>query len=771
MRESMRSGTRSNGWWLRCGVVGVCALAAMLGGCSRDPNIRKQKYLESGERYFDKGEYREAAIQFQNAIQVDQRFDEAHYKMAQTAMRLQQWPIALQEYQNTIQINPNHFEARLGLAKLLNSASEFASSKEQIDWLLLNQKDNPETYLVLATYDDGIKNTAGAMAALNKAMSIDGNRSDVHLALGIMDAKGQLWTEAETNLGLAVKLDPKSIEALIKLGNFYQARGRFPEAEQTYRQAIQTAPNDPNPRMSLAGLFLVENKPQQVEDFLRESKKDFPNNSVGYCMLGNFYIASNQIDKALAEFGSLYQEHGKDPLVKKNYIQLLIMRDRLDEAHRLDDEILKAQPADMDAQIYKAEIEVRGGKASNAVDTLQNVLKNDPDNAVAHYQLGMAFDQMGNANRAESEWRDAVRLRPDIIEAHGALARAAIQRNDAGALAQEADQIMALQPAAEDGYLLRGMAEIVRKQYSTAEHYLSQALERGPKDPRVYVELGNLRMYEGQQGEAQKAFQQALDLDPNSTDALGGVANVDILQKQPDKAIARIKEQLAKYPNNSGFHVMLGDQLQGQKKDLTGAEAEYKRAAELNKGNTAAFLKMGLVQKARGENDIALQTYLDAAQSNPKEASFYVLAGGIYENKQDWDHAKQMYQKALTLQPDDPVASNNLAYVMLQQGGNVDVAFAMAQTARRQLPDNPSSADTLGWAFYQKHVYGSAIGLFQEAVKKEPENPVYNYHLGMAYAKNGQASLAKQQLDRVVRIKPNGSEADDLRRALTEGKG
>ena len=60
-----------------------------------------------------------------------------------------------------------------------------------------------------------------------------------------------------------------------------------------------------------------------------------------------------------------------------------------------------------------------------------------------------------------------------------------------------------------------------------------------------------------------------------------------------------------------------------------------------------------------------------------------MLAGNIYENKQDWDRARQMYEKALTMQPDNPMASNNLAYVMLQQGGNVDVAFAMAQTARR----------------------------------------------------------------------------------------
>jgi tetratricopeptide (TPR) repeat protein len=108
---------------------------------------------------------------------------------------------------------------------------------------------------------------------------------------------------------------------------------------------------------------------------------------------------------------------------------------------------------------------------------------------------------------------------------------------------------------------------------------------------------------------------------------------------------------------------------------------------------------------------------------------------------------------------------------MLEQGGNVEVAFAMAQTARRQLPDNPNSADTLGWAFYHKGVYTSAITQFKAALKKEPDNALFNYHLGLAYAKSGQAALARQQLDRVLKINPNFPDVDQLRRALAEAKG
>jgi tetratricopeptide (TPR) repeat protein len=761
-------------------VAAVCVLAALLTGCSRDPNVRKQKYLESGQRYFDKGQYREAEIQFENAIQVDSRFADAHYKLALAAMKLQQWPTAYQELSTTVQIiqpdtnDPNAlkllYAAHLDLANLLILGRQFNDAKEHLD-LLEKKRPDADFYIARANYYAGTNDTKDALEDLQKAKDLDPSRSDTYLNLAMFQMRGQDWNGAEDSFKEAVKLSPKSTNALVSLGNFYQTRGRFPEAEQAFRQAITAAADDPNPRLSLASLYMAENKPGEAEEFLRQSKKDFPNNPVGYRMLGDFYFSNNQLDKATAEYASLYRDHAKDMVVKKNYIQLLILKDRLDDARKLNDEVVKAKPDDQDAQIYKGEIEIRSGRASDAVNTLQAVLKNDPDNAVAHYQQGLAFDQLGNTNRAEAEWRDAVRLRPDIVEAHRALAGVAIHRSDASALAQEADQIIALQPAAPDGYLLRAVADIDRKNYATADENIHRSLEKQPNNPGAYVQLGNLRMAQSQFADAQRAYQQALDQDPNSTDALGGVLNVDLVQKQPDRAIATAKTQLAIYPKNVGFHIMMGQLLLEQKKDLAGAEQEFKQASDLDKKNSEAMVKLGLVQNLRGATDQALQTYLDGAKINPKEVAFYLLAGGIYEAKQDWDNAKQQYQKVLQIQPDNPLASNNLAYVMLEQGGNVEVAFSMAQTARRQLPDNPNSADTLGWAFYHKGVYTSAITQFKAALKKEPDNALFNYHLGLAYAKSGQAALARQQLDRVLKINPNFPDVDQLRRALAEAKG
>ncbi len=249
--------------------------------------------------------------------------------------------------------------------------------------------------------------------------------------------------------------------------------------------------------------------------------------------------------------------------------------------------------------------------------------------------------------------------------------------------------------------------------------------------------------------------------------------NTYLAQKQPDKAVAAAQAAIAKSPNNSALYDLLGTALFNAKKDMNGAETALRKSAELNKNNSDALLKLGQVQAAKGSADDAIATYQRSLKDNPREPSFYILMGELYESKQNWERAKESYQKALEIQPDNPLASNNLAYVMVQSGGNVDVALSLAQTARRGMPDSPNAADTLGWVYYQKGAYKSAIDLFQEALKladknKSPEDATFHYHLGMAYERTDQPALARQHLERVLKINPNYSSAGDVKKMLSQ---
>jgi Flp pilus assembly protein TadD len=133
---------------------------------------------------------------------------------------------------------------------------------------------------------------------------------------------------------------------------------------------------------------------------------------------------------------------------------------------------------------------------------------------------------------------------------------------------------------------------------------------------------------------------------------------------------------------------------------------------------------------------------------------------GIYQSQNKNNLAKENYQKVLKINPKFPPAANNLAYIYADENTNIDEALALAQMAKEALPDNPYMADTLGWVYYRKNVYTRAIVYLKEASEKLPNQPVVHYHLGMAYHKNGNADLARKELNKAIELDPkfNGSE-------------
>jgi tetratricopeptide (TPR) repeat protein len=757
-------------------------ITALFTGCSRDPNVRKQKFLESGDRYFSQGKYREAAIQYSNAVQIDSRFARAHYQLGQTYLKLGDSSRAFQELSRSVELAPDNYRAHIDLANLLVTARNpdgspnadyLKEARVHLDLLHEKQPQNPEVFEAWADYYSAQNNVGAALQEMQKAIAADPTRSESYLNLALLQLRSNLPDQAEANFKKAADLDSKAMNAQLALGGFYQSRNRMPEAEQQFKHAIELAPKDPAPREALVRLYMVEGKKADAEAFLKQAKIDLSDIPEGYRLLGDFYFANGDLDKATAEYASLYSDHPKNAQVKRNYIQLLILKNRLDEAAKLNDELLKANAHDVDAQVYRGQIQLRRNDATGAVDALQQALKDDPNNAVAHYQLGAAFDMQHNEGRAESEWREAVRLRPDLTDAQRALAALEVRRGDLDALTQTAQQIISGAPQAPDGYLMRALAEMNRQKYSDAQQDLTKAMGLAPGSPAPFVQMGNLHQLQKQYVEAIKFYQQALDKDAASTDALQGIMNVYLLQKQPDQAIAAARAQIAKSPSTGGFYDLLGTALFQNKKDFSGAEAAFRKAIEIDKNNSDALLKLGEVQAAQGSVSQALALYQQSIKDHPREIAFYILAGEMYESQSEWNNAKAMYQKALEIQPQNPLASNNLAYVMLQQGGNVDVALAMAQTARRGMPDSSNAADTLGWAYFQKGVYQSAIDMFQESLRLNEkrgaaDDPTVHYHLGLAYQKVNQPAQARQQLERALKINPNNS---DAKKALSELRG
>lgn len=759
---------------MRCfAILALIVTAAFVTSCSRDPNVRKQKFFLSGQQYLAHGKYAEASIQFSNAIDLDSRFAEAHYQLAQACIKLGEWNRAFQELKRTVELQPENYHAHIDLANLYISGHDLANAQSEIALLQSKQPDNPQVHLLVANQLASQANLPGALEEAQKAIALAPDRSESYMELALLQTRANQPDAAEASFQKAIQLDAKATNARLALGTLYVSRNRMADAEQQFRQAIANDPTNPEPPADMARLFLAKGKKDDAEAFLKKAKLDFPDNSAGYRMLGDFYFATGDLEKATAEYASLVHDHPADWQVKKNYTQLLVLTNHLDEANKVDSDILKAYPNDSDALVFRGQIQLRQGNPSGAVTTLETVIANDPSNAPAHYHVGVAFDQLGQTEQARLAWQQALKLNPNLTDAIRALAALALHQNDMRALAEQATQLIQVQPGSPEGYAMRAFSFTRRGQFRDAEQDASKAIALAPQDSAGYLQMGNLHLAQKQFSAAEKAYEQALTYAPDSSDALSGLMNTYLTQKQVDRALDAANAQIAKTPNDSSFYNLLGIVLLNHKKDLDGAEAAFAKSVALDKHNQNSLIMLGQVQAAKGTPAQAIATYRRALQDNPRDISFYILLGDLYSSQNDSAKAQDAYHKALAIDSNNPVASNNLAYLLLQNGGSTDEAILLAQTAHRGALDSPNFTDTLGWAFYHKGDYQQSISLFQEAMKlaqknNSPDNPTVHYHIGLAYEKTGNNAQAKKELERVLQLNPNYSGADEVKKALAE---
>ena len=756
-------------------ILALGLIAVLLSACSLDSNARKQSYFQKGQTYFEKGQYSEASIEFSKAIKIDPSYADAHYQLAQSYLKLQQQSHAYQEFARTVELRPDDYQSRIAMTNLLILNHDFSHAQEQTAILLKSRPADPAVHALDSSLLASQGDVPGATAEIQKTISLAPTRWESYLSLAFLQMKNKQPDAAEASFKKVIELDPTAMQPHLLLGTFYQSQNRLKDAEEQFRAAMSLDAGNVAPREAIAGLYLAQGRKADAEQVLEQARRDLPGNPDSYLALSNFYYSTGDLDKAVTQYQALYQMRPNDLQVKKKYIQLLIQAKREDEARTLIDGILKTSPKDDDALVFRSQLQIDGGDISDAAQTLETVVANSPDNIPAHYALGVVFEKQGNPDRAEKQWREALRLNPDFLDAERAIANAAMLDGDMISLEDAASQMVRLQPGSPEGYGLRALSNINRARYAVAEQDVQRAIETAPNSAFGYVQMGNLRLAQKQFSDAAKAYQEALDRSANSTDALRGLANAFVAEKQPDKAIAIVNAQIEKVPANTNFYGLLGALLFHMRKDFNGAEAALAKSVELDSRNTQSLIQLCQVRAAKGDIDQAIATGEQSLKNDPSQSNLDILMGKLYETKSEWKRAQDSYQKALAINSRNPVASNDLARMLVQTGGDSDVALTLAQTALKEMPESPVAADTVGWIYYQKGAYPLAITYLREALQlqeknKLPDSPDIHFHLGMTYEKTAQPSLARQHFEQVLKIYPNYRDADQIKIELSHLK-
>jgi tetratricopeptide (TPR) repeat protein len=749
----------------------TCAVLALLLGCSTKEE-KKGKHLKRAEQYLEKNELKKAVIELKNVVQLDPEDDEAFYRLGETSLKLKLGREAFQAFSRAVSINPNNLKAQLKIGQLLLLGRRTAEAREKAEFILDKSPQDIEALALLSGIQIQEKDTAGALETLKQAASLEPNRFKTRLSLGrVYLLKGD-HAEAEKAYRKAITLDAGARAPYLELSRLYASQGHWDKAENELKNLIEASGSDYQNLKVLARFYESTKNWDRAEKTYLDGVRSALKEDVGPLVeLGGFYARRNSYDKALEAFEKALAVKKDDPNILLLIGQLQLDFKHPEEGEATIDRALELDKGHLAANFLKGRLYLQRKDFANALERFDHVTRESPRNAAAYYFKALCQIGKGEPKLAEQNLVKAVELNPQLLNARLLLGETYLRERNEDLAREQIEAALRQAPTNTKVLMLSGNLKILERDAKGAEAAFKKVVELDPTFAPGYVRLGLLYNLTGRKADALKQFQRALDLDPQQTDALALMVGIHVRDKKYDEALRLCEIQKEKI-SGSPAKLALIEYLEGNLFKAQGASAEaqkrYEKAMAADPNLLAPYVALARIYVEEQRLEDAISQYEAVLTKDPNYVAGYMALGTIYDQKGDGEKAEIHYRKALKIKNDFAPAANNLAWNLAERGKNLDEALGFAQIAKEQMPDNPSVMDTLGWIYYLKESYLSAIAEFNDSLSREPDNAIINYHMGMAQYRNNQADKAKLYLEKALEAEEDFKGAQEARRVLRD---
>jgi tetratricopeptide (TPR) repeat protein len=784
--------------YFRTLAIAMLALVVLLGGCTRDPKVLRKRYLDSGNKYYDHGKYQAARIMYLDALQKDMRYGPAYYKLGLTAIKIGPVQDAVSALRKAIELlpleDPDHWDAMVRLSDifLLVAREQKAFTDEAQDYANKLLKHDPNSFdghrlcgdldfaAAIGAYrtahrDESIDLLHRAVAEYDRANSIKGGDDGVlmqlaraHTALNELDTAEKLYRQI-------IDKDKTFQYAYSELYKLYIYERKLPEGEAILKKAFENNPRQYGYLTTLALHYSLQGRRDDMVAVLQQIKNHAADFDQAYMVVGDFYLRVGDGDTAIRE----YKEGiSKDPKRKTTYnkkiIEVYMRQGKKADAADLNNQILKDDPNDNDAKGLAATFLLDKGEVARAITELQAVVTRSPDNPVAHYNLGRAHAARGEYEQARQQFAKAIELRPDYIMARLSLAQLQVMRGEYDAALKTADQILQIDRGSVNARLIESAALMGMHKFDDSRTMLDGMLKANPNSPDVNFQLGLVDLAQNKYKDAEDAFRKTYQLDPTKPRGLMGLVETDMAQNKPDEALNLLRTEAEKNPNSLDLHLAIGN-ISVRAGRYDDGIAEFTRVLNALDKNSKArgdiYLRLGETYRRKGDDAGAVRVLQEARQVLPDNIMVISTLALTLDHAGRWNEAKQMYEAALKLDPNNGIALNNLAFLLAEHNGDLDDALTKATRAKQLLPDIPEVADTLGWIYLKKNLADSAIEIFRDLEQKAPNQSTFRYHLGMAFSQKGDKPKAIKELTDALKYNPAKDEREKIQLLLTRLQG
>ncbi len=487
---------------------------------------------------------------------------------------------------------------------------------------------------------------------------------------------------------------PRIVDAYLGKANTLYTLKNYDEAISAYNTIIEkfskqddAKDNVEKAHFGLAWTYLKQgNIDQSIASF--QNIMDSTENKVvkvsALTQIADAYQDGGRLDKALDVYDRILRDY-PDSLYA-DYVQFrqgiaLLKMDKIEPAI-LSLKSLKANfPQSQylkDADYYLGLAYFKKGDWNAARDQigdfLLNVPKTDDLQSQAHYVLASTFFNLKEYDKARQTFETIIKKFPDqdamVRDSEIGIAKCLYS---AGNLKEALERFNLLATkydqteTGEDALLWLSDYYLEASDFTNAVSYYEKLMEKYPKSSRINLfrfQLGQAYQGKGELDKALNQFKVIEDPTDKELNAKAKLAIADIFSQgvDPEKALStyeNIAESSPEFKRDAYVKIAEIDK-NNQKYDEALKAYQNALNADISLSditNAQLQFSIGDTYELLNQPDKAIESYLKIPYLYNKEVTWvtkaYLRAGRIFEDKSDWDNAKNIYQKVIDLKTDE----------------------------------------------------------------------------------------------------------------------
>jgi len=650
--------------------------------------------------------------------------------LATTYERAEKLQLAISTYREAYDRSPQDLRVIVRIVPALRRANEYERADEILQRAASEKLFHPDLKKLELQSHLRRGELGPASDILQDLLTDDPNNRPVLLSLALLKMRQDKFAEAGQLLDKLKIQDPNSLQVAVAQVELNVRQGKSGEAIQICDEIVNNLNNALAYILRARTFVSIEQMDKAREDFEHATTTE-PNSIEAWVAKSNFYRSIGRPDKAIADILQAISLAPGNVQIQKRAISLLLESDnpdRVQQGRKLLDGILKEYPEDVELRLYNAHSLLAEGTApaiDNAEHILQKITDEQPKISQAWVLLGeLSLNQGQSVKAIDIALRGLVHNPSDrtliLLKARAEGVRSPVQRIPTLRVLLERD------PNYIDAALLLASTYIEIRDTQRAVTLLRKQLSMcdASEHDRCNIALAVALYKNGSKQEAQKIFDSLYQSAPDDPAPL--FAQVGLLEddKLWDQLNQMVSNWCQNHPEDSHTPITIAADLADTE------DSQAKKVAE----------------------NLLRRILANDPNSLPAMGSLAILL----QKTGRPEEATKLYERILTLQPDNEVAINNLAWSLCEEQGKHQQALELAQRGLKIAPNYVDLIDTRGVAYYRLGQYDKAVQDFTKCLKLYPEGTpavaATYLHLGRALDGLGQKNEAIENLKKALEL-------------------